>query len=382
MRSRFSKALLISLMASATACVTTPKRHPKLPPQQPIEKEGQKIPGGEIPVAANDNQNTPAAATPGPAAQDGPGLWSRTNNMQVPMNEDDLMRATQLYPTAPGSLEEAIFVVTQMRMLQKDWERRSAFQTQDLHTNQKADNTAGLSLEKTFQDLEVDLAAAIRGNRALKNHDSLLLAKQLLTHTKNSAVFNVNVNAAIRERASEWPDVLAEDVATPASANEAPSPAATDAVPIPGTPANPDPAAAAVPPAAAAAVDANAALDLMGSDTLLIAAQKLADKRDYKAALDHVSRIKKEDPFYAQAQEKQKLFSNRAVKDLRQKAAEAFSNAAPLNDTRAKGNYLKQAKNYLEQALRDFPMADQLDTVRENLEAVNRDLEAIDKSGT
>jgi hypothetical protein len=380
MRSRFSNTLLISLIASATACVTTPKRNPRLPPQQPIEKEGQKIPGGEMPTGTAAGDNIPAAPTPGPAAEDGPGLWSRTNNMQVPMHEDDLMRATQLYPTAPGSLEEAIFVVTQMRMLQKDWERRSAFQTQDLHTNQKADNTAGLSLEKTFQDLEVDLAAAIRRNPALKNHDSLLLAKQLLTHTKNSAVFNVNVNAAIRERASDWPDVLAEEVPAPSSATPAPVPG--DVTPLPGTAANPEApadAAAAVPPVPA---DANAALDLMGSDTLLIAAQKLADKREYKAALDHVTRIKKEDPFYAQAQEKQKLFSNRAVKDLRQKAAEAFSNAAPLNDTRAKGNYLKQAKNYLEQALKDFPMADQLDTVRENLDAVNRDLEAVDKSGT
>ena len=379
MSSRFSKALLISLLSCTTACVTTPKRHKQSHGQQPIAKEGQKIPGGAI----GSTPATPSSApTPGPAAADAPGLWARTNNMQVPMSEDDLMRATQLYPTQPRSLEEAIFVVTQMRMLQKDWERRSSFQTQDLHTNQTADNTAGLSLEKTFLDLEVDLGTALRNNPALKNHDSILLTKQLLLHTKNSSAFRTNIDTAIKERGAEWPDLMAADGAMPAPAAavdtpvvSAPVAPGTAEAPVPGTPAE---VAAATPPA----VDPNASLDLMGSDTLLIAAQKLADKRDYKSAIDHVNRIKKEDPYYAQAQEKQKQYSNRAVKDLRAKAAEAFSNAAPLNDTKAKATYLKQAKNYLEQALKDYPLADQLDTVRENLEAVNHDLESLGKSGT
>lgn len=388
MSSRFSKALLISLLSCTTACVTTPKRHKQSHRQQPIAKEGQKIPGGTI---GSTPATPPSAPTPGPATADAPALWARTNNMQVPMNEDDLMRATQLYPTQPGSLEEAIFVVTQMRMLQKDWERRSSFQSQDLHTNQTADNTAGLSLEKTFLDLEVDLGTALRNNPALKNHDSLLLTKQLLLHTKNSDAFRTHIDTAIKERGAEWPDLMATDAAMPAAAVVVETPvtpvvptpfapgtaetAVPGTPPVPGTPAG---VAAPTPPA----VDPNAALDLMGSDTLLIAAQKLADKRDYKSAIDHVSRIKKEDPYYAQAQEKQKQYSNRAVKDLRAKAAEAFSNAAPLNDTKAKATYLKQAKNFLEQALKDYPLADQLDTVRENLEAVNHDLESLGKSGT
>lgn len=390
MSSRFSKALLISLLSCTTACVTTPKRHTRPSAQQPIEKEGQKIPGGAV-ASVPGPATPPAVPTTGPAAADALGLWARTNNMQVPMNEDDLMRATQLYPTQSGSLEEAIFVVTQMRMLQKDWERRTSFQTQDLHTNQTADKTAGLSLEKTFLDLELDLGTAIRNNPALKNHESLLLAKQLLLNTKNSDAFRTNIDTAIKERGAEWPDLMATEATMPAPTAAATTPstpatpdaAAAAALTIPGTAGTAAPGAAPLPAAITPPVaDVNASLDLMGSDTLLIAAQKLADKRDYKSALDHVSRIKKDDPYYAQAQEKQKQYSNRAVKDLRAKAAEAFSNSAPLNDTKAKATYLKQAKNYLEQALKDYPLADQLDTVRENLEAVNHDLESLDKSGT
>ncbi len=368
MRSRFSKALLIGLLSSSTACVTSPKRRIRPPVQQPLEKEGQKVPSSAVNAAPGASPATPPPG-PTPAAQaDLVSLWGRTNTLSVPMADDDLMRATQLYPARAASLEEAIFVVTQMRILQKDWERRASFQTQDLHTNQTADNTGGLSLERTFKDLEVDLASAIRNNPALKNHDSLMLTKLLLAHTKNSDAFRVNLNAAIKERGSEWADVMADAVPAVGSTPAAPaaSAPATDTSLLPAAPV----------------ADPNSALDLMGSDTLLIAAQKLADKRDFKGALDHVNRIKKEDPFYAQAQEKQKLFSNRAVKDLRQKAAEAFSNATPLNDNKAKANYLKQAKNYLEQALKDFPLSDQLATVRENLEAVNHDLESLDKSGT
>jgi hypothetical protein len=67
------------------------------------------------------------------------------------------------------------------------------------------------------------------------------------------------------------------------------------------------------------------------------------------------------------------------VQDLRQKAAQAFQNAMPVADNRAKAVYLKQAKDLLEQALKDYPVADQLDTVRDNLAVITRDLSGIDR---
>ncbi|RZA25538.1 MAG: hypothetical protein EOP10_06590 [Proteobacteria bacterium] len=368
MKRRASKFIFLTFTLGilSNACSTTPPRRPRPPLQQPIEKEGQKVPTGEIQTSPGS-----VAVPPSPAGEDIPGLYTRVTNTAEPLSEDDLMKATQLYPAPPNSMEEAVFVVTQMRILRTDWERKTSFQTQDLHTQKTADNTAGLSLERTFADLQVDLASVIRSNPHLKNKGGLTLAKQLVETTKNSDSYKAGVSSAIKTVGAQWPELLVD-----AAPQGAESPAAT---PTP-------PAATGEAPAAPAAVPTSAApnsnLDLMGSDTLLIAAQKLADKRDYKAALDHVSRIKKEDPFYAQAQEKTKQYSNRAVKDLRAKAAEAFSNAAPMNDSNAKANYLRQAKTYLEQALKDFPTADGLDSVKENLEAVNRGLDSLDKTGT
>lgn len=369
MKRRSSKLISMALFASflSYACTSTPPRRPRGPVEQPIAKEGQKIPGGEIQVSSGQ---APAVPSESPSGADIPGLWSRVNNLATPIVEDDLMQATQLYPTQPNSLEEAIFVVTQMRIIRDEWERKSSFQTQDLHTQQTADRTAGLSLEKTFADLQVDLANVIRSNPNLKNHESLKLTKQLLAATNNSDSYRAGLSAAIRERGAQWPDLLVEDVAPV----PAPLPPVEGEATSPSAPAIGETPASTLPP--------SSNLDLMGSDTLLIAAQSLADKRDFKNALDHVARIKPEDPFYAQAQEKKKLYSNNAVKDLRAKAAEAFSNAAPLNDSTMKTNYLRQAKTFLEQALSDFPTADGLDTVKENLEAVNRGLEASASTGT
>ncbi len=366
----FTLALLAGI--ATTAC-TTPPRRPRGPLQQPIAKEGQKVPvGGEI---SSSPVTTPASAPEEVSAPqaDIPTLWTKVIQTNVALSDEELMKATQLYPTQPNSLEEAVFVVTQMRMLKSEWEKRTSFKTQDLHTQEAVDNTSGLSLERTFAELQIDLASVIRANAHMKNHAALLLAKKLLSHTKNSDSYRAGLIAAIREKGTEWPDLMADDAA----------PTETGSSPIPAPEANSVPAtqpAAEAPAAPAAPAASN--LDLMGSDTLLIAAQKLADKRDYKAALDHVSRIKKEDPFYAQAQEKTKQYSTRAVKELRAKAAESFSNAAPLNDTSAKAVYLRQAKTFLEQALSDYPAADGLDSVKENLEAVNRQLEASEKSGT
>lgn len=378
MERRSSKLISMTLFASVLsyACTSTPPRQPRGPIEQPIAKEGQKIPGGEIQVYPGQDPAVPPEPL---GATDIPGLWVRVNNTAVPVAEEDLMKATQLYPTKAQSLEEAVFVVTQLRMLRSEWERKSSFQTQDLHTQQTADNTAGLSLEKTFAELQVDLASTIRSNPNMQNQASLFLAKQVLATTKNSDSYRAGLMAAIHEKGAQWPELLVEDN-PPSPVTDGGIPP-TEATPVPSPPLVSEvPSTTPMPSPASAIPSSN--LDLMGSDTLLIAAQKLADRSDYKGALEHVARIKADDPFYAQAQEKQKQYSSRAVKELRAKAAEAFSNAVPLNDSTMKNNYLRQAKLYLEQALNEFPTADGLDTVKENLEAVNRGLEASDKSGT
>lgn len=122
------------------------------------------------------------------------------------------------------------------------------------------------------------------------------------------------------------------------------------------------------------------AADLRSGDALLMEAQTLANQGRFKDALARMQLIPEENPLFPQAKERIKDFSNRAVSDLRQKAAQAFKSSIPVSDTKAKIAYLQQARNYLEQALSGFPEADHLTTVKENLAVITQDLSDLENS--
>lgn len=117
--------------------------------------------------------------------------------------------------------------------------------------------------------------------------------------------------------------------------------------------------------------------DLNRGDALLRQAQRFAERGDYKQAIQYATRIAQKDPLFPVAFETIKAFSNQAVQDLRQKAAQAFQSALPVNDRETRVAYLEQARQYLVQALDEFPEADQLGTVRENLAVISQDLDSM-----
>lgn len=119
------------------------------------------------------------------------------------------------------------------------------------------------------------------------------------------------------------------------------------------------------------------AADLLLGDSLLIKAKRLAERGNYKSAIGQAHKIPQKDPFFPEAQEKIKQFSNLAVQSLRQKAAQAFQSSLPAHDIKTKTAYLEEAKKYLEEALTDYPAADHLKTVQENLAVITRDLSNI-----
>ena len=117
--------------------------------------------------------------------------------------------------------------------------------------------------------------------------------------------------------------------------------------------------------------------DLLYGDSILMQAKKFASKGSFKQAILKARIVKNNDPYYPEAIDKIKFFSNLAVQDLRQKAARAFQSSLPVVDIKTKAAYLVEAKNYLEEALTDFPAADHLTTVKENLAVITKDLETI-----
>lgn len=383
MRVKFTTPLVLVTLATLPACVTS-RSHGTAPRStassaankaKPLAKEGQKtVHDTAVPAPAQ----TPDIA---PATHDLTRTYNRLNDQTMRLMEEDIRTATALHPAQKGTMEEAVLILAQLRLLKIQTEQSSKFQSRDLY-DQNEDQQQGAptpaanpnqpSMEKQFRDLDIDLVASFNQNTHLKNLPTLALVKTLLEQTSNSVPFNSGMQAIIDLEAQKW--AALQKTAKP---EEQAAPEAATPEPIEATAANPaapDPGLTSTP----GEVHTGPA-DLKKSDAILMQSQRLADKGEFKQAIDFAGRIDNRDPFFDQAKEKIKIYSNRAVQDLRQKAAQAFQNAMPVADSRAKAAYLKQAKDLLEQALKDYPVADQLDTVRDNLAVITRDLSGIDQ---
>lgn len=113
------------------------------------------------------------------------------------------------------------------------------------------------------------------------------------------------------------------------------------------------------------------------SDNIVLEADSLANQGEYQSAIKKIATLDKSSPLSQIAQEKLTEISNKAVHDLRKRAAFAFQKAGPISDISTREAYLTEAQNYLEQALTLYPQAENLDTVRSNLVIIARDLEKL-----
>ena len=112
-------------------------------------------------------------------------------------------------------------------------------------------------------------------------------------------------------------------------------------------------------------------------DNTLLEADSLATQGEYRNAIKKIATLDQHSPLFHIAQEKLIEISNKAVHDLRKRAALAFQKAAPITDRNTRAAYLNEAKTYLEQALTLYPQADNQHTVRSNLVIITRDLEKL-----
>jgi tetratricopeptide (TPR) repeat protein len=386
MRVKFTTPLVLVTLATLPACVTSRPHGGSAQTStakaiaankaKPLAKEGQKTQDGAD-AAAPAATATPDAA---PVATDLTRTYNRLSDPTMQLMEEDIRAATALHPAPKGSMEEAVLILAQLRLLKIQTEQSTKFQSRDLYEQGDASQQAAApnpnlpSMEKQFRDLDIDLVTSFNQNTHLKTLPTLALVKTLLEQTSNSPTFQSGMQTIIDQEAQKW--AALQKTAKP---EEPPTPSPETAAPAPvdataSVPAAPEPSLSTAP-----GDGHTGPADLKRSDAILMQSQKLADKGEFKQAIDFAARIDTRDPFFDQAKEKIKIYSNRAVQDLRQKAAQAFQNAMPVADNRAKAAYLKQAKELLEQALKDYPVADQLDTVRDNLSVITRDLSGIDQ---
>lgn len=117
-------------------------------------------------------------------------------------------------------------------------------------------------------------------------------------------------------------------------------------------------------------------------DNTLLEAESLATQGEYQNAIKKIATLEEHSPLFQIAQEKLIEISNKAVHDLRKRAALAFQKAGPITDQNTRAAYLNEAKSYLEQALTLYPQAENLHTVRSNLVIIARDLEKLQRVAT
>lgn len=215
------------------------------------------------------------------------------------------------------------------------------------------------SLEESCRERGVNLPDALAENPLLSGPQVARVIAQALDSGANSDEFRAEVLAALRRYATQWGELASTlgvqaAVASPASEAPPPAPAAeTDDLP-------PNPA------------------DIAGGDAVLTEAQALADRGDFQGAIRKAASLP-DGPLRNVATERVRDYSNRAVQDLRRKAALAFQSAMPLTEARKRAEYLRQAKGYLEEAIKNYPEATQLPTVKDNLRVISRDLDNLER---
>lgn len=365
--------LFAALLLTVHACSSTPKPAPKPPSQKPstkvkpiakpvspIEKEGQKQ-GQAVGEERTDLQKALIAAlTP-----------------SIAVLGSDVSKIRSFQPIEPRSVEEALAVVISLRFV-ANTEKARSYQVRDIsegntanvNTNTNSPNPSRLanSFTQLIQPIgiQLDPMRALRTNPFLQStrvYQYAVAAAKLLQPQCEDRRNLQNLLLAKVNRFNSLLGNFSKISATDSSeeVDSMPEPKPTDSSPK-------------------FAVDQYSLGDLRRGDALLSQASQLANQGRFQEAIDLTQQISPNDPFYDASQQKIREFSNLAVQNLRQKAAQAFQNSLPVSDPDAKAAYLKEARQYLQEALQNYPSADQLGTVQQNLETISRDLESLNQN--
>jgi hypothetical protein len=217
--------------------------------------------------------------------------------------------------------------------------------------------TSGPSLEKLTAERGINLPDSILENLFL---DSYGVARQTFDAARsgaNSPEWQREIITALNHNASRWSQLAGELAVageSQAPLTEVPDPTTSGAMTTPNV------------------------ADLRGDDSLILEAQNYADRGRFEEAITRLKMISPDSAMHSVAQEKEKEFSNRGVRELRRKAAQAFQSAQPIADKKVRFEYLSQAKTFLEEAITNFPASTQIPTVRDNLRVITRDLARLE----
>lgn len=286
-------------------------------------------------------------------------FFQRQNNETAEFSLEDEQFFTSMSPNPqPNSEAEAALAIGVVKYVLKLDVASNQYQEDELikdESTPKQLSAKHVSLEALAIEKGIDFPAALKNNPLLINLQFYKLCLRAIKSSSNSLEYTNNINQTIANELRNWGQpkseskVAQEEVVNEVSTNDW-------------------------------AHLHEIAADVRIGDNILLEAQMLADNRRFQDAINKVAQITQESPLFNQAKEKVIEFSDRAVQELRQKAAQAFQSSIPMADPRSRAAYLTRAKSHLEQALQDYPQApaEQLSTVRENLAVISRDLEKLE----
>ena len=112
-------------------------------------------------------------------------------------------------------------------------------------------------------------------------------------------------------------------------------------------------------------------------DYLIMEADYLANHGEYRQALQRLESLDHSSPLHQIAHEKRTEISNKAVHDLRKKAAIAYQKAGTISDMNTRIAYLNEASIHLRRAINRYPNAETLATVKSNLATISATLQKL-----
>ncbi len=356
--------LIILITMSLTSCVSTKGSKPRpqvtrKTPSMQIEKPGRKV-GALVELPPTDLSN--------PTSQVALVEFVRRHaGAKIALSAQDRTMIDQIINgPSPQSLAAAALSLAILAEISNDGSSQpsneSSFEEQELYnSNTAAIQPIGVNstpMSTYFTARGLSMVTCFKENTFLKTHSVFQrLQEYSVSLTGQSDPATAELNSIIAAEANRWSSLMSSShsgESIDAIDSHSTRPITEHSTQVYFSPA-----------------------DLRSGDNVLMEAQDLAAAKRYSEAIAKAKIVSNQNPMFREAQDKIKTFSNEAVRELRQKAAQAFQNALPVADQQAKMAYLVEAKEYLETALQQYPMADQLDTVRENLSVISKDLSSL-----
>ena len=399
-------ACLLIALATGTACVTpqktTAKKSVAKKPLVVRDKSGTKGPGDGQPAQADGTPTQAAAAVPPPVAptpfiplekRQTQFLQTHLTDESKAVTDDDERNVLPQPPdiAGTGTVAEACVAVAVMKkmMAASTTVKTGSFVEQDTASGEKSKSP--MTIESLAQQRSLDFPKVIETNPFLQSPAAQRMALKAIDKSSDSQAYKDKTFGGMRRITDQWTSHQvslnkAMGAATIAAMPAQTAPGSMDTQPGAGTGnaltgppgvtkgdgAGPLPEA--LPPSKQLEVKA---VEVGKEDAALSDAQNLADAGKYQEAIAKASGISNSSAAYPKAQDRIKTFANRAVQELRMKAAQAFQGSLPISDPKARTAYLERARKFLEEAIKTYPQADQLGTVKENLAVITRDIEKM-----